>query len=643
MKSIQYADVVKNSLKPKQNKDQQDEQQHEFEHNQLNETSYYIKNKLFEDEYKSLNQIEKKESQNGIGKEKVKKSYINPNSEIMITENINKSSLDLNLNLFSMKKEETLEVISAPIEKDNSIQEDQEHQEVQEVQQEENYENYENENTVHHRKKKYHLPSFHYSNNFQNKNEKQQQQQQQQQQPKQEESFSSFTSSSSISIEQNREAKKIKFVCLDGEMTGLWIRLNKNDNQNNMDDKKSNKKKFYQHKILEIAVILSDPALNDFGSYHGIRHLDLNELNEIKLEEWSRITHTQSGLLDAVQKSTKSISIIDSEIYDFILQACDNNIQDTKIIPIGMSISNDLKFIEKELPKFFSLLHYKIIELSGFQLMGKYYLNKAQKNAPPKIFEPRHRALPDARSAWNYFLYIKKLLEKIPSHNYSSSFKNSTTHYNEKQIHLNNKNTHNSTTTTKPETENPNYSSPILNHAHHLYDARSTWNYFLFLQNYYKKFPDYSKLLDEMEQKGPYPRQCFVCNVLKKKKENISNLLFKEQQQHQEISEQQEQDIKFSEEVEKPKPKQIYYPKNRNTYTTTNQINNSNYIPITEEYYYSSPYNPYAFQQYVNPYLYDLYDPASNTIYGIDHLPYENYDNYGNLIYTSNHNPYYQT
>lgn len=193
-----------------------------------------------------------------------------------------------------------------------------------------------------------------------------------------------------------KRPKRLLLLCMDAEMTGLHGK---------------------QHRILEIALILSDPHLNKLGMYQAVCSLSALELANAKLEEWSEITHTETGLLEDVKNSKKNAAIIDTEICDFIYQACNQDLTNVEIQPIGFSISNDLKLIEKEFPKFYSLLDYRIIELKSFQTMFSLFLTRNQKHPPPKIFEPRHRARPDADSAWNYFLYVKKLLKRIPDTN----------------------------------------------------------------------------------------------------------------------------------------------------------------------------------------------------------------------------------
>jgi oligoribonuclease len=168
-----------------------------------------------------------------------------------------------------------------------------------------------------------------------------------------------------------------------------------------------------QPRILEVAILLSDPDLQDLGVYHSVCHLDAEDL-ATRLAPWSLRTHAHNGLLQEVRDSQKSIQDIDQELEDFLRGATDGKLADYLFIPSGISINNDLKFAEKELPRFYQWLHYQTIELSGLRRLVSLW--SPRYRYAPRRFSPRHRALPDVYSAFNLLLYYKSTLFREPTY-----------------------------------------------------------------------------------------------------------------------------------------------------------------------------------------------------------------------------------
>ena len=177
--------------------------------------------------------------------------------------------------------------------------------------------------------------------------------------------------------------KEIVIFLLDTELTGL---------------KRS--------QILELAILFTNSNLEDLGLFRTVCHVSRDKLFP-QLEEWSKKTHQNTGLLDDVAHSNLTSQQVDQQLYEFLITKFPNP-ERYIFFPAGISINKDLKVIEKELPLFHSLLHYQTIEISGIHKLANLWSPNGPRR--PKKFSPRHRALPDVYSAFNLLLYYKATL-----------------------------------------------------------------------------------------------------------------------------------------------------------------------------------------------------------------------------------------
>jgi len=141
---------------------------------------------------------------------------------------------------------------------------------------------------------------------------------------------------------------KDNLIWLDLEMTGL--------------DPK-------EHTIVEIATLITDSKLNILaeGPELAICH-DPETLK--KMEPWSLEHHTKSGLLKRVEESKITLQEAEEKTLEFVARYCK-----PKISPLcGNSIGHDRRFLERYMPKLFSYLHYRNIDVSTVkELVLRWY------------------------------------------------------------------------------------------------------------------------------------------------------------------------------------------------------------------------------------------------------------------------------
>lgn len=166
-----------------------------------------------------------------------------------------------------------------------------------------------------------------------------------------------------------------KLLWVDMEMTGLYPD---------------------QHKILEVAAVVTDLDLTTLGSYDSVVHQTSEVL--ASMDDWCKKTHGESGLTMKVPHG-KPIDQVEQEVLKFI-----SNHYKAKesVILAGNSIHQDRKFIERYMPKLDQRLHYRMVDVSSFKQIfrEKYGFKVEKKNG--------HRAVDDiAESIAELKLYLQ--------------------------------------------------------------------------------------------------------------------------------------------------------------------------------------------------------------------------------------------
>lgn len=177
------------------------------------------------------------------------------------------------------------------------------------------------------------------------------------------------------------------YVVVDGEMTGI---AEEGD------------------ELMEIGVILVNEHLEELGQFEGLFYVSPEKIK--KMNPWCQRHHHKSGLVYHVSVNGKPASQIDKELVSFIKSILDpqetGQLRNFIFRPVGSCIYTDLRFIKGEIPEFYSLLDYKLIDLSTISDLLKKY-NPELWAQRPRTFKPQHRALPDAWSALNLFRFFR--------------------------------------------------------------------------------------------------------------------------------------------------------------------------------------------------------------------------------------------
>ncbi|HPD99570.1 MAG TPA: oligoribonuclease [Candidatus Saccharibacteria bacterium] len=139
-------------------------------------------------------------------------------------------------------------------------------------------------------------------------------------------------------------------------------------------------------RILEIAAIVTDFNFTELDRYESVVYQPPEVL--ARMNEWSRSTHTASGLLDRVNVAPNEQRVV-ADFLEFVLR----NFGNEPVVLAGNSIHQDRRFIRQWWPDIEARLHYRMLDVSSFKIViqGKY----------GKVFNKKetHRALDDIKES----------------------------------------------------------------------------------------------------------------------------------------------------------------------------------------------------------------------------------------------------
>ncbi|MEZ6330457.1 MAG: oligoribonuclease [Candidatus Saccharimonadales bacterium] len=139
-------------------------------------------------------------------------------------------------------------------------------------------------------------------------------------------------------------------------------------------------------RILEIATIVTDFNFTELDRYESVVYQPPEVL--ARMNEWSRSTHTASGLLDRVKVAPNEQRVV-ADFLEFVLR----NFGNEPVVLAGNSIHQDRRFIRQWWPDIEARLHYRMLDVSSFKIViqGKY----------GKVFNKKetHRALDDIKES----------------------------------------------------------------------------------------------------------------------------------------------------------------------------------------------------------------------------------------------------
>lgn len=157
-----------------------------------------------------------------------------------------------------------------------------------------------------------------------------------------------------------------------------------------------------QHKIIEIATIVTDQHLNIIaeGPVLAVRQ---STADLALMDDWNVRTHSQSGLLQRLQQSPYGDAEAEAATLAFLKQW---------VVPgssplCGNSIGQDRRFLVRYMPQLEAFMHYRNLDVSTVKQLAKYW---APEVAAGLKKQGAHTALADIRESIEELRYYRQHL-----------------------------------------------------------------------------------------------------------------------------------------------------------------------------------------------------------------------------------------
>jgi oligoribonuclease len=174
------------------------------------------------------------------------------------------------------------------------------------------------------------------------------------------------------------ESHQSRLIWIDLEMTGL---------------------KPEEHVILEIASVVTDDQLEIVAEGPNIA-VNVREEALDHMEDWSRVHHEKSGLLDRVRKSPDDCRSAEEKTLEFFSKHCGK--EESPLC--GNSVGQDRRFLYEHMPRLEAFLHYRIIDVSSIkELVKRWY-----PQLPPFEKQKSHLALDDIKESIEELKYYRQ-------------------------------------------------------------------------------------------------------------------------------------------------------------------------------------------------------------------------------------------
>lgn len=139
--------------------------------------------------------------------------------------------------------------------------------------------------------------------------------------------------------------------------------------------------------ILEVAAIVTDLDLDEIDTFEAVVATSRADLEA--MDDWNTSTHTASGLVQRIETEGRPLADVEADLIRFARSHFD----DEPIVLCGNSIHQDRRFIERYMPEFAGILHYRMVDVSSFkEILRRRWGVEFEKRQ-------RHRALDDTRES----------------------------------------------------------------------------------------------------------------------------------------------------------------------------------------------------------------------------------------------------
>jgi len=148
--------------------------------------------------------------------------------------------------------------------------------------------------------------------------------------------------------------------------------------------------------IFEVAFIVTDNELEQIGEPLRIV-IHHSDETIARSHQWALETHTESGLIKEVKKSTVTLQQAEKMVIDHLKTlGIDAYNRETKTGAVfaGNSIMFDRSYLMCQMPKLHEYLHYRQLDISALALFARIF-QPALERKVVEAKQYKHKALPD--------------------------------------------------------------------------------------------------------------------------------------------------------------------------------------------------------------------------------------------------------
>jgi oligoribonuclease len=154
-----------------------------------------------------------------------------------------------------------------------------------------------------------------------------------------------------------------------------------------------------EHVILEIASVVTDDQLEIVAEGPNIA-VNVQEEALDHMEDWSRVQHEKSGLLDRVRNSLDVCRSAEEKTLEFLSEYGDKGES-----PLcGNSVGHDRRFLYEHMPRLEAFFHYRIIDVSSIKELVKRWYPQVR----PFQKRKSHLALDDIKESIEELKYYRQ-------------------------------------------------------------------------------------------------------------------------------------------------------------------------------------------------------------------------------------------
>jgi oligoribonuclease len=121
-----------------------------------------------------------------------------------------------------------------------------------------------------------------------------------------------------------------------------------------------------EDRILEVAVVITDNELN-FVAEAPVLVLHQSEEVLERMDAWNKSTHTRSGLIEKVRRSTLTESSAESQMLNFLSQY----VPPAESPMCGNSVCQDRRFLAARMPQLEAYFHYRSLDVSTLKELAR--------------------------------------------------------------------------------------------------------------------------------------------------------------------------------------------------------------------------------------------------------------------------------